>query len=364
MSLQAFDALDEACDPEADRALDSEYARKKEKNLYKVKILGVGAYRPKRVVRSEEVEALCGVESGWSGKHNVGVDTRHWADLGAGETNSFMAAAAVREACQKARVEVASLDCIINASASNERVLPDGSALGKRALGLEDCACACFSVHATCLSFVMAVDVASALIHAGRYSRVCVVSSEVASVGIDFEQPESALLLGDGAAACVLGATPRGEASAVHRAHFENHCRGLDTATLRTGTLKHPKDAWTGPKDHLFDMDGPGIVNAIREVGSAFLERVRPGLSTRLNHDLDLVVPHQASGAAMDILMAHGWPREKTVNVLASTGNCVAASTGLALYEAVESGRLKRGMKFLFCGTGGGITLGAAVLTY
>jgi len=66
----------------------------------------------------------------------------------------------------------------------------------------------------------------------------------------------------------------------------------------------------------------------------------------------------------MDILVAHGWPREKTINILGETGNCVAASTALALYEAIESGRLKRGMKFLICGTGGGITLGGMVLTY
>ena len=361
---RAFDALDEAMDPEADRAADMHYARRKEKTLYRVRILGVGQYKPARVVSSSEVEHLCGVAQGWSEVHNVGVRERRWADVSKGETNSFMAAEAVRKACASANVDLKSLDCVINASASNERILPDGSTLVKRALGMEAQDCACFSVHATCLSFVVALDLAAALIKAGRYARVCIVSSEISSVAIDFTQPESALLLGDGAGAVVLGPTPRGAMSSIHAAHFENHCQGLDTATLRTGTLKHPKDAGTTAKDHLFDMDGPGIVTAIRSVGAGFLEKLRPGLSTRLCHDIDLVVPHQASGAAMDILVAHGWPREKTINILGEVGNCVAASTVLALCEAVESGRLRRGMKCLLCGTGGGITLGGMVLTY
>ena len=133
---------------------------------------------------------------------------------------------------------------------------------------------------------------------------------------------------------------------------------------MRTGTLKHPKDATTTAKDHLFDMNGPMIVEAIREVGIDFLEKVRPGLSSRLPYDYDLVVPHQPSGTAMDMLVAHGWPREQTISIIGELGNCVAASTGMALYEAVKSGRLQRGMKFIMCGTGGGITLGAVVMTY
>ena len=114
----------------------------------------------------------------------------------------------------------------------------------------------------------------------------------------------------------------------------------------------------------MFDMNGPQIVEAVREVGVEFLERVRPGLSVRLPYDMDLVVPHQPSGAAMDMLVAHGWPRDQIISVIGELGNCVAASVGMALYEAVKSGKLKRGDKFILCGTGGGITLGAMILTF
>jgi 3-oxoacyl-[acyl-carrier-protein] synthase III len=361
---QAYDYMEENEDTDANDKEDLKNAIKESRNaVYHVRIAGVGQYLPKRIVTNEEVEQLCNVKIGWSKEHKVGVETRRWADYLGKEPNSMMGAEAVKDACKNASISLTDCDCLINASAGNERILPDGSCLVKRALGLEGHNMACFSTHSTCLSFVLGMDLAASLIASKRYKRVIVVSSEVASVACNFEQPESAILLGDGEVACILESSPAGSKSMFLNSHFENYCEGLETATVKMGTTSHPRDPTT-MKNHLFDMDGQGIISVIHKYGAGFLEKLRPGLSTRLPLDIDLVIPHQPSGKALELLESYGWPRDKIVRIIDYTGNCVASSTGMALYEAISSGRLQRGEKALIVGTGGGITFGGITFVY
>ena len=63
-------------------------------------------------------------------------------------------------------------------------------------------------------------------------------------------------------------------------------------------------------------------------------------------------------------MSALGWPEDRVVRTLDWTGNCVAASLPMALYEAVADGRVRRGDRVLLTGTGAGLTLGGVVLTY
>jgi 3-oxoacyl-[acyl-carrier-protein] synthase-3 len=81
--------------------------------------------------------------------------------------------------------------------------------------------------------------------------------------------------------------------------------------------------------------------------------------------DVDVVVPHQASGPGVRLSWSRcGMERERTFLNLETRGNCIAASLPLALAEAVHQGRIQRGHKVLLVGTGAGLTLGAAALTY
>ena len=81
--------------------------------------------------------------------------------------------------------------------------------------------------------------------------------------------------------------------------------------------------------------------------------------------DLDVVVPHQASRHAVDLLTGRlGFREQQVVQNLALRGNCIAASLPLALAEAAEAGRIRRGDKVLLVGSGAGLTLGALALTF
>lgn len=326
-----------------------------------MKILGVGRYLPERIVPSSEVEEICGIKPGWI-ERRTGVRERRW--VGPGETNSIMGAKAARDAIADAGLKLEDIDLILCSSGTPEQAIPDNSALIHRELGLGTSGVACMSVHITCLSFLMALDIASNLIAQGRYNRILIVSSDIASVALNFKDPESAALFGDAAAAVVVGKTPDGEASAVHAARFETYSVGAHLTEIKGGgSRKHPGNPETTLDDFLFSMAGPKVYRLARQHQDAFFERLRPGLS-KSPGSIKLVIPHQASLLALRALRRNGIDDDQVVITIDRFGNCVATSLPLTLYEAVKTDRLHRGDEFLLGGTGAGLTLGGIILTY
>lgn len=325
-----------------------------------IQILGTGRYLPARRVSSAEVEAWCGLPAGWAERRS-GVRERRWADP-QGETNAYMGAQAARMALDAAGLAPREIGLLLNASGSQQQPIPDTSAFVLEALGLAGTPG--FSVHATCLSFLLALDTAAALIAAGRHERVLIVSSEIGSVGLNPREPESATLIGDGAAAVVIGRSPPGSPSALHTARLETYPEGArHTQIPGGGTQRPPTDPAATPTDFSFQMDGGRVLRMAREHAGAFLERLHPGLSTGLA-GTHLVVPHQASLVGLKLLTRFGWPEDRVVVTLPDLGNCIAASLPLTLHEAIVSGRLERGQRLLLVGTGAGFSLGGALLTY
>ncbi len=325
-----------------------------------LKIIGVGRYLPTRVVSSHEVEVLCNLPAGWI-EQRSGVRERRWAD---GETSSFMGAEAAKEAITDAGLSLTDIDLILNASGTPEQAIPDGGPLIQRQLGLESSGIACMSVHATCLSFLVALDMSANLLATGRYQRILIVSSEIASVGININEPESASLIGDAAAAVVVARTPVDEAACLQTARLETYGKGAYlTAINGGGSRKHPHNPMTKPEDNLFHMEGPQVLRMSLRYSRPFLENLRPGLSKHLG-SIQLVVPHQPSLIGLKMMEWFGWPGDKIVKTIDKLGNCVAASLPCTLYEAIKTGRMQRGNEILLVGTGAGLSLGGLILTY
>jgi 3-oxoacyl-[acyl-carrier-protein] synthase-3 len=326
-----------------------------------IKIAGIGHYLPQRVVSNCEVETLCGLPSGWI-KRNSGVCERRWANRD--ESNSRMGAAAAAEAIADAGLTPHSIELIINASGSNEQAIPDTAPLIQAQMGLGASGIPCTTIHSTCLSFIVAFDLAAHLIAAGRYRTILVVTSEVASVGINPDEPESASLLGDAAAAVVLTPAAPGEHSALHCARIETYGDGAYLSEVPGGgSRKPPNHPATTAQDNLFHMQGGQLARFAMRYASEFLERLAPGLSTGLG-DIDLVVPHQASLLGLRLYQRFGWPAEKLAVTLDRLGNCIAASIPVTLYTAIRDGRLRRGDRLLLVGTGAGFSIGGVIVTY
>ena len=325
-----------------------------------LKILGVGRYLPDRIVPSSELEQAIGLEAGWI-ERKQGVRERRRAAL---ETNSEMAAAAAREALDDAGLQPEDLDLILNASGSAEQAIPDGAPLLQHHLGLGESGIACHSIHTTCLSFLTAFDLSASLLATGRYRRILISSAEITSKGLNWTDPESSTLFGDGAAAAVVGRTPAGETSAVHGARFETYGNGARfTQVMGCGTSRPPNHPNTRPDDNLFHMDAAAVLLMSLRHAPRFLEHLGCAIPGGLSQ-LDVVIPHQASKLALDSHTRFGFTQKQIVRTLECLGNCVAASIPLTLHAAIRSGRLQRGNRALLLGTGAGLSFGGVVFTY
>lgn len=330
----------------------------------RAQIAGVGRYLPEYIVTNQELEGRFNLNKGWIERRN-GVLERRRADVSAGETSVYMAEQASREAIQDAGLDPSEIDLILNASGIPEQAIPDGGPLLQRRLGLGESGITAFSVHATCLSFLAAIDVGASFIATGRYRRVLISSSEMGSVGVYGTDPKSESLWGDAAAAVVLTATPDGEDSAVNHITFKTYGAGADfTACEGAGSKHHPRYPETTAEHCRFIMKGADVLKMALNKGPAFFESFYPPALRQDFSEIDWVVPHQPSRAGLEGMVEFGIPPEKIVSTLSRLGNCVAASIPCTLYEVIRSGRLQRGQRLMLFGTGAGLSMAGALLTY
>lgn len=321
-------------------------------------IAGTGVYLPQRRVEAAEIAALAKLSERVL-RQRFGVERRYWA--GVEETSSAMGAAAARGALAQAGWEAGSLDAIIGACGVMEQPIPGTSVLIQRRLGLGDSGIPAFDINATCLSFLMALDRALAGFSLGEWRRVLVVAADIASAALDFSDPEASVLFGDGAAAVALSAEGPWRRLA-HR--FRTYGDAADACRLEAGgTRLRPHEDLPGfLAGARFAMDGRAVFRATSRRFPGFLDDLLATVGLGRG-DIDLVVPHQASAAALEHLkrsLPQGHAR--TVDIFATVGNQIATSLPYALHVAREEGRLQPGGRVLLIGSSAGISLGGAVL--
>ena len=326
-----------------------------------VKIAGLGWYLPERRVSSAELEQQLDLPAGWV-ERTTGVRERRYATH---ETSVSMAAAAARMALARAALTAADLDAIICASTAPQQAIPCTAALLQRELSAPDGGSACFDVNATCLSFLVALQIAAHLVTGGLYRRVLIVSSELASRSLNPQEWESAVLFGDSAAAAVVTPAAAAAASAIWHSQVITYSSGADlTSLVGGGTLHHPNDPLTTPVMNTFHMDGPAIFKKATRLLGPFLENFFAQLGWTRSQ-VNLVVPHQASRHGVELLTARlGFQPEQVFLNLPTRGNCISASIPLALSEAYDAGRLRRDDRVVLVGSGAGLTFGALALTF
>ncbi|CAD7715786.1 3-oxoacyl-[acyl-carrier-protein] synthase 3 [Xanthomonas hydrangeae] len=331
-------------------------------NALPLRILGTGRHVPATEVTSQQLDARWQLPAGTTFARS-GVASRHY--VGEGETASSMGAAAAIQALAGAGIEAGDIDCLISACSVMEQPIPCQAVLIQRALGLGDSGIPAFDVNATCLSFLVALDMAANALALGRYQRVLIVSSEVASGGLDVSAPATAGLFGDGAAAVIVGRSAPDEGSALLSSRLSSYGSGADLCRIRGGGTRYPRGEDSAPDAaRTFSMDGRGAYRFAARYLPAFWEQLLREAGTTTDA-LRCFVPHQASGGGLDhVVQALGLRADQVIRILHATGNQVAASLPHALHHARIEQRLQRGDLFALLGTGAGLAIGGMVLRY
>ena len=326
------------------------------------KIAGSGMYRPQWSMPSTHIDESLNKEIGWT-ENKFGIISRGVADKT--ETSSVMGTAAARKALDNAGWKNGEFDVLIGACGVMEQPIPSTSVLIQNHLGLGKSGIPTFDVNLTCLSFMSALDIAAMGVAAGNWRKALIVSSDIASAGLNYSVPETAAIFGDGAAAICIEACHEGDNnSGLLSRKFETYGEMHELATLRSGGTKiratEGYDALLeGSK---FDMNAFGIFKAAAKHLPRIINEVieKAGL---FQDDLDLIICHQASAPGIAHVKRLFAPSEdRVVNIFPTFGNQIATSIPTVLSYALEKGLAKPGQHILLLGTAAGISAGAMVL--
>ncbi|MBP1993224.1 beta-ketoacyl-ACP synthase III [Paenibacillus eucommiae] len=330
--------------------------------IRKVKIAGTGIGLPKTKISDREMDHRLGLREGWVRKKSS-VVSRYFIEH---ETASQLGAKAAYAALEAAGLTFKDMDCLVCASGTMEQPIPCTASLIQEAMGEGESGVPSFDINSTCLSFVTGLDVMSYMVDAGRYRRVLLVSTEVASKGLNWKQKESAALFGDGAAAAVIEQAGARESSRILHAAMETYSVGARLSEIRGGGSRLHASEYSEERadDYLFDMQGEAIFRMASKLLPGFLNKILEATGTDIR-DFKLVIPHQGSALAMKLLSRKlGISEEQLMFTTPEYGNTIASSIPIGLHEAIRQQRIERGDRVLLLGTSAGLSLGGVVLDY
>lgn len=324
------------------------------------KIVGNGTYQPRNLVLSRDLDEKLNKNSGWTEK-NFKIVKRGIAQRD--ETSSVMGAKASLAALYKAKWKIDDIDVIIGACGVMEQPIPSTSVLIQRELGLGKSGIPTFDVNLTCLSFMSALDIASMGISCGNWKKILIVSSDIASAGLDYSIAETASIFGDGAAAICIEATTDNHSGLISR-EFETYGDYHELATLRSGGTKiRVEDGFEEiVKGSRFYMDSFGIFKAAARCLPALIDRVlEQGGQSRKT--IDRIICHQASAPAIKhVRHLFKSDPDRVVNIFPNFGNQIASSIPTVLSYAIDTNLVRPGNHVLLLGTAAGISAGAMLL--
>ena len=325
------------------------------------KISGVGKYLPHNRIESAQLEADLSIPDGWSSRYS-GVKERYHVTF---ESNAFMGAKALDEAIKDAGLQVKDLGLLVSASATFDYPLPNQASLIKWELRVEDeIDFPCIDIDASCLSFVSALDYAAKSLHPVHCRHIAVVSTEIASKGLNPENWETATLFGDAAAAVIVSYDETGESGAFKYA-LRTYAQGAMNTIIRGGGNQyffrdHPYD----PVLHSFSMDGMKLLRLAKAKIPEFMNFFFRDLPWGLE-EIDWILPHQASKAGLMVFRSlYDLDDAQVCSNLEMQGNCIAASIPSLLVDIIRSGDLQEGQTCLLSGTSAGFSIGGILIRY
>ena len=319
-------------------------------------IVGWGTAVPEARVTNADLEARLDTSDAWI-VERTGIRERRIA--GPNESTATLATEAATQAIKRAGLIPADIDLMIIATVTPEQPIPHTGAFVGETLGLQ---CGSFDMNAACSGFVYELVVGASMLGMG-YEHVLLVGAETLSRIIDPEDRTTTVLFGDGAGAAVLA--PMRETPGVLA--WDLGCDGSAAGLLEVpaGGSRLPASAATvAGREHYLKMAGQEVFRrAVRAVvDSATLTLDRAGMEAS---DVAWFVPHQANARIIDAAANRlGFEPERTLVNIDRFGNTSSASIPLALFDAVDDGRVRAGDLVLCSGFGAGMTWASALLRW
>jgi 3-oxoacyl-[acyl-carrier-protein] synthase-3 len=326
--------------------------------MIRAKIIGMGAYAPKRILTNADLEKMVATSDEWI-QQRSGIRERHIVDES--EATSDLAVNAARQALERANLVPEDIDFIVVGTTTPDMFFPTvgnivQNRLGFRRVGSVD-------LLAACAGSIYSLSVGAKYVETGKYRRVLCIGAEALSRITDFTDRGTCILLADAAGAAVLEACEDG--SGIIDTDLYSDGQYWDLLYMPGGGARHPATHETiDARLHYAKMKGSDVFKvAVRmfvECAETILKR-----HNLTPDDIDLFIPHQANLRIIEAAAKRvGLPMEKVFVNVDRYGNTGAASVYVALEEALAAGRVKKGDTILLAAFGGGFAWGAALVKW
>ena len=329
-------------------------------------ITGLGYYVPSNVVKNADLAEFMDTNDEWI-QERTGIQERRWVENDEDNTTS-MGIKAAKKAIEDAQIDKADIDFIIFATLSPDYYFPGPGVSVQEALELDTIGA--LDVRNQCSGFVYALSIADQYIKTGMYKNILVIGSEYHSGGLEKSTRGRGVtvIFGDGAGAAIVSASPD-DHRGILSTHL--HSEGKHAEEL---TLKGPSTSrWVpqiieenDPEDQSYYpyMNGNFVFkHAVTRFPQVIMEALNAnGLNPQ---DINLLVPHQANlRIAQFVQRSMKLSDDQVFNNIQKYGNTTAASIPIALAEAKQAGKIKKGDLVCLAAFGSGFTWASALIRW
>lgn len=327
------------------------------KQIRRAGITGLGSYLPKKVMTNADLEKMVDTTHEWI-MTRTGIAERRIADPK--EVTSDLAANAARQALKDAKLAPEDVELIILATITPDMQFPATSCFVQTKIGAVNAAC--LDINAACSGFIHGLVIAQQFIASGTYNNVLVIGVELLSRFIDWKDRSTCVLFGDGAGAAVVTPVKSG---GIISSYLGADGNKSDLLMFPAGGSRMPASHKTVSDGmHYLKMKGNDVFKyAVRVMADAAHKALKKaGLNPK---DIDCVIPHQANVRIIQAMVERtGIPMERVFVNVDRYGNMSAASAIVALCEAVNEGRVKKGDTVLLVAFGSGFVWGSCVIKW
>ena len=327
--------------------------------LRQARIASLATYVPPRVLTNADFEEMVDTSDEWIIKR-TGIRERHVVDEGTATSDLAKEAALV--AVDRAGLTPEDIGVIVVATVTPDMFFPSTACLVQAKINAVNAWG--FDLGAACSGFTYALTTAAQMVATGSHDHALVIGADVMSSIIDYEDRATCVLFGDGAGAVVISPATDDGFGLVDFAHEVDGRGGPALSMPAGGSLRPASHETVDQRLHYVHQDGATVfkfaVRKTEEICGKVLAQNGIGAD-----DVDLFVSHQANRRIIESAADRlGLDRNKIVINIERFGNTTAATIPLALSDAIESGRLKKGDRVLLTSVGAGFTVGAVLLRW
>ncbi len=322
-------------------------------------ITGIGHFVPEQRLTNADLEKMVDTNDEWI-TSRTGIKERRILEKDKG--TSYMAVQAAKMILEQKHISADEIDLILLATITPDLMVPSAASIVQKELGANHCWG--FDINGGCTGFLYALATGAQFIETGRHKKILVIGADKMSSILNYQDRNTCIIFGDGAGAALLEPSTDNDLG-IH--DFEMHLDGVGVQYLCVeagGSLRPATHETVDKKMHFLYQDGKTVfkhaVIGMSDVSKRIVDKHH--LSGK---DIKLLIPHQANYRIIDAVAKKlDLAPEQIVINIEKYGNTTAGTIPIAMSEAYQQQRMKKGDWILLSAFGAGFTWGSMLLKW